>query len=90
MLQPVLVDGDFENRESVKDRYGKWICKDMYVIEAGTFRQGWVTNVIDNNNGIGEIQVKVVQNGNVLLNESSSYVTDLEPSTNWRKALTEG
>lgn len=90
MLQPVLVGGEFEIRKSVKGRYGQWICEGMYVNEVNTFRQGYVTEVIDNNNGFGEIKVKVVRVKNQFLDEKSSYITGFEPSTNWCKALTEG
>lgn len=90
MLRLVLVGGKFEDRESVKDKYGQWICEGMYVIESDTFRQGFVTEVIDNNNGLGEIKISVVREGKTCLDEKKAYVTDFEPSTNWCKALVDG
>lgn len=94
MLHLVLVNGEFENRESVKDNFGYWICEGMYVNEVGYFsksrRQGWVTEVIDENDGLGKIKIQIVKESGRFLDESSSYVTDFEPATNWCKSLIEG
>lgn len=94
MIQSVLVNGNFEGRESVLDRFESWICEGMYVNEVDCYpkpqRQGWVTEVIDENNGLGKIKVKIVRKGDDFLDEQSSYVTDFEPSTHWCKALTDG
>lgn len=95
MLIPVFVNGDFEDRESVKDYFGRWICKGMYVIEASCIpnsqqRQGWITEVIDENDGFGKIKVQVVQEKRKLLGEEVSYVTEFEQGNNWCKALSEG
>lgn len=91
MLQAVLVKGEFENRESVKDHFGTWICEGMYVNESVDFsksrRQGWVTEVIDENKGFGKIKVRIVRESGKFLDEDSSYVTEFELSTNWCKAL---
>lgn len=94
MLKPVFVGGDFEDRESVKDCNGNWICEGMYVNEVGcalkSQRQGWVTEVIDENDGLGKIKVQIVRYAGEFLDEQSSHQTDFEPSTNWCKALVDG
>ena len=95
MLIPVFVDGDFEDRESVKDYFGRWICEGMYVNEVSFIpnsqqRQGWVTEVIDENDGSGKIKVKVVRKSGEFLDEQSYYVTEFEQGNNWCKALTDG
>lgn len=95
MLMPVLVRENFEDRESVKDYFGTWICEGMYVNEI-TFipnsqcRQGWVTEVIDENDGLGKIKVKIVRKEGIFLDEQDFYVTEFEPSNNWCKALVDG
>lgn len=87
MLMPVLVEGNYEDRESVKDHFGCWICEGMFVNEvnwtSNLRRQGWVTEVIDEGNGLGKIKVQIVGN-------EEKLVTDFETSDNWCKALTEG
>lgn len=95
MLIQVLVDNDFETKESVKDKYGIWICKGMYVIENlfapnSQQRQGWITEVIDEENGLGKIRVQIVKKSGNFLDENSYYITELEPSINWCKALVNG
>lgn len=90
MQKLVLVNGDLEGREAVKDHYGQWICEGMYVNEIGTFRQGFVTEVIDNNNGLGKVKVRVVREKKKELDEKESYVTEFVPSTNWCKTLVDG
>ncbi len=95
MLIPVFVDGDFEDRESVKDYFGSWICEGMYVNEVSCIpnsqqRQGWVTEVIDENDGLGKIKVQVVWKAGEFLDEQSSYVTEFEQGNNWCKALVDG
>lgn len=90
MQKLVLVNGDLEGRECVKDHYGQWICEGMYVNETGTFRQGFVTEVIDNNNGFGNVKIRVVRERRKDLDEKNSYVTDFLPSINWCKALVDG
>ena len=92
MLIPVFVDGDFEDRESVKDYFGRWICEGMYVNEVSFIpnsqqRQGWVTEVIDEKDGLGKIKVKVVRKAGKFLDEQCSYITEFEKGTNWCKAL---
>lgn len=91
MLMQVWVDDwTFEDREHVKDHYGFWITKEMYVISRQDLRQGYVTEVIDENNGLGKIKVQIVWQEGDCLTEDSSYVTEFEPSTNWCKALVDG
>lgn len=86
MLRSVFLGREWVSRESVKDCYGQWICDGVYVVEALGCRQGWVTEVVDNNNGYGEIKVRVVRHGDVCLDERTSYVTDFQLGTNWCKA----
>ena len=94
MLIPVFMDGDFRDRESVKDHFGFWICEGMYVNEVNCIpnsqRQGWVTEVIDENSGLGTIKVQVVRKAGELLDEQRSYVTEFEQANNWCKALVDG
>lgn len=94
MLQLAFVNGDFDERESVKDRFGFWICEGVYVNEVGAYpnpqRQGWVTEVIDEYGGFGKIKVQIVRIGDEFLDEQTSYVTDFEPSSSWCKALVDG
>lgn len=91
MLIPILMDDDFESRESVKDYFGFWICEGMYVNEISSTsnlqRQGWVTEVIDEKDGLGKIKVKVVRKAGKFLDEQCSYITEFEKGTNWCKAL---
>lgn len=81
MFRPVFLDGGFKERECVKDCYGQWICEGMFVTAALGYRQGWITEVIDKNDGFGEIKVRLV--GYV---SSDDYVTDFDLGTNWCKA----
>ncbi len=93
MLRQVFVNGDFEDREFVKDHFGMWICEGMYVVEALHIpqrRQGWVTEVIDENDGVGKIKVQVVRKAGEILDEQFFYVTEPEPGNNWCKALVDG
>ncbi|MCI9177471.1 MAG: hypothetical protein HFJ28_02590 [Clostridia bacterium] len=91
MLIPVFVEGDFKNKESVKDYFGFWICEGMYVNEVNCVpslqRQGWITEVIDEGNGIGKIKVQVVRNAGEFLDEQSFFVTEFEQGSGWCKAL---
>ena len=92
MLIQVFVRDHFEERESVKDSSGFWICEGMYVLSSlvnsnSPRRQGWITEVIDENNGLGKIKVKVVREGEKFLDEQSFYITDFEQGVNWCKAL---
>lgn len=94
MSQPVCKGEDFSQRVTVKDYFGFWISVGMYVNEVNCMqnlrRQGWITEVVDENSEVGRIKVKIVREAGKDLDEKLSYVTDLEPSTNWCKALTEG
>lgn len=94
MLIPVFVGNDFEDRESVKDYYGYWICKGMYVHDScspnSQCRQGWITEVIDEKDGIGKIKVQIVWESNKELDEQSSYITEFEQGKDWCKALIDG
>ena len=95
MLMPMFVNGDFEDRESVKDHFGFWICEGMYVIEVNctpnSQRQGYVTEVIDeNDDGLGSIKVQVIRKAGMFLDEQCSYVTEYEKGNNWCKALVDG
>lgn len=95
MLIPVFVNSDFEDRESVKYYFGRWICEGMYVNEVSCIpnsqqRQGWITEVIDESDGLGKIKVQIVVKSGTPPDEQSSYVTEFEQSTNWCKALTDG
>ncbi len=95
MLRSAFVDGGFEDREFVKDHFGSWICEGMYVNEVSLLtnsrrRQGWITEVIDEKDGLGKIKVKVVQTAGEFLDEQSCYVTEFEQGTNWCKALVDG
>ncbi len=95
MLIPVLVGNDFEDRESVKDHYGRWICEGMYVNEVSYItdsqqRQGWVTETMDEKEGQGKIKVQVVRVDGEILDEDDFYETDFEPGSNWCKALVDG
>lgn len=79
----------------VKDYFGTWIGEGMYVNEISTApnsqqRQGWVTEVVEENDGLGKIKVKIVRKGWRFLDEESFYVTEFEQSTNWCKALVDG
>lgn len=94
MLIPIFVDGDFEDRESVKDYFGNWICEGMYVNDSSSpnskCRQGWITEVIDEKNGIGKIKVQIVWEENKELDEHSYYVTEFEPGNDWCKVIVDG
>lgn len=78
-----------ENKELIKDYYGALISEGMYVNEINLKRQGWITEV-SNEDGIGKVKIKVVQKMGKFLDNKSSYITDFEPSTNWCKALVDG
>lgn len=94
MLIPVFVDDDFEDREHVKDYFGVWICKGMYVNEincnSDSQRQGWVTEAMDEEDGQGKIKVQVVRVDGEFLDKDDFYETDFEPGSNWCKAIVDG
>ena len=52
--------------------------------------QCWVTEVIDENDGLGKIKVQVVQKSREFLDEECSYVTEFEPGNGWCKVLVDG
>ncbi|MCL2355217.1 MAG: hypothetical protein FWC68_05065, partial [Oscillospiraceae bacterium] len=62
----------------------------MYVNAVDLNRQGWVVNVVDEKEGTGKIQVKVVREIGKNLDEDTFYTTDFEPGVDWCKALVDG
>jgi len=83
----------YNHDRSCHMKVGMWICEGMYVVEALDIpqrRQGWVTEVIDENDGVGKIKVQVVRKAGEILDEQFFYVTEPEPGNNWCKALVDG